>query len=171
MQCHIVKNTLSTLLFLQFCRLVIHDLCLFSRRTYRSFAPGNFFSLKNTLKFYQEDDLEMRRYLEMRIGKVFATFLKGVGLKPLETFLQNTPFSARKLENRVSYKMIVMQNIFQPAHNVWTTLHGRWNDVRTLKRRRNNVVLTSCANWVSIEEQTFEKFEKSDVFRTCRVVY
>ena len=27
----------------------------------------------------------------------------------------------------------------------WTTLCGRWNDVKTLKRRRNNVVLTSCA--------------------------
>ena len=28
------------------------------------------------------------------------------------------------------------------------TLYGRWNDVKTLKRRRNNVVLTSCASWV-----------------------
>ena len=34
----------------------------------------------------------------------------------------------------------------QPAHNIEATLYGRWNDVKTLKRRRNNVVLTSCAD-------------------------
>ena len=32
----------------------------------------------------------------------------------------------------------------KPAHDVRKTLYGRWNDVKTLKRRRNNVVLTSC---------------------------
>ena len=30
------------------------------------------------------------------------------------------------------------------------TLHGCWNDVKTLKRRRNNVVLTSCTNWKNV---------------------
>ena len=34
----------------------------------------------------------------------------------------------------------------QPAHDVWTTLYGRWNDVKTLKWRCNNVVLASCVN-------------------------
>ena len=37
----------------------------------------------------------------------------------------------------------------QLAHDVETTLYGRWNDIKTLKRRRNNIiVLTSCAGWV-----------------------
>ena len=31
----------------------------------------------------------------------------------------------------------------QPAHDVETTLYGRWNDIKTLKRRRENDVLTS----------------------------
>ena len=35
----------------------------------------------------------------------------------------------------------------QLAHDVRTTLYGRWNDVKTLKRRRSNVVLTLCASW------------------------
>ena len=34
----------------------------------------------------------------------------------------------------------------QPTHDVRTTSYGRWNDVKTLKRRRYNVVLTSVAN-------------------------
>ena len=36
--------------------------------------------------------------------------------------------------------------------NVKMTLYGRWNDVKTLQRWRNNVVLTSCASWVCFEE-------------------
>ena len=35
----------------------------------------------------------------------------------------------------------------RPAHDVETTLYGRCNDVKRLKRRRNNVVLTSGAGW------------------------
>ena len=31
-------------------------------------------------------------------------------------------------------------------------LYERWNDVKTLKQYRNNVVLTSCASWVSFQD-------------------
>ena len=36
------------------------------------------------------------------------------------------------------------------AHDVRTTLYSRWNDIKRLKRRRNNAVLTSCVSLVSI---------------------
>ena len=36
----------------------------------------------------------------------------------------------------------------QLAHGVRMTFYERWNDVKTLKRRLNNVVLTSYACWV-----------------------
>ena len=46
----------------------------------------------------------------------------------------------------------------QPAHDVRTTFYRRYNDVKTLKQRRNNVVLTSCAGWV-LEELFFYSSE------------
>ena len=47
----------------------------------------------------------------------------------------------------IIFGMKILLCTFQPAHNVKTTLYGRWNDVKTLKRRPYNVVLTSCAGW------------------------
>ena len=41
-----------------------------------------------------------------------------------------------------NWKDVVTKNT-QPTYDVRTTLHGRWNDVKTLKWRWNNVVLTS----------------------------
>ena len=37
----------------------------------------------------------------------------------------------------------------QLAHDVRTTMYGRWSDVETLKRRRNSVALTSCAGLIA----------------------
>ena len=39
----------------------------------------------------------------------------------------------------------------QPAHDARTTLHGRCNDVKTLKWRCNNVVLALCVGWDSFK--------------------
>ena len=41
----------------------------------------------------------------------------------------------------------------QPMHDVRTTLHGGWNDVKILKRRRNNVFRTSSAGWDNLGVQ------------------
>ena len=38
----------------------------------------------------------------------------------------------------------------QPGHDIKAKLHGRCYDVKTLKKCRNNVVLTSCAGWVPL---------------------
>ena len=38
----------------------------------------------------------------------------------------------------------------QPTHDVKTTLYERCYNVKTIKRRPHNVVLTSCADWVGI---------------------
>ena len=35
------------------------------------------------------------------------------------------------------------------------TLEQRWNDPKTLKRRRNNVIMTLCAGWVYITPSDF----------------
>ena len=35
----------------------------------------------------------------------------------------------------------------QLEHDVITTLYGRWYDIKTLKRRPYNVVMTSCVDW------------------------
>ena len=43
------------------------------------------------------------------------------------------------------------------AHEVRATLHGRWNDVKALKRRRNNVVLMSCAGWANYIQENFNR--------------
>ena len=40
-----------------------------------------------------------------------------------------------------------MKKRTQTAHDVETTLYGRCNDIKTLKWRRNNVILTSCVGW------------------------
>ena len=37
--------------------------------------------------------------------------------------------------------------ISQPIYDVRTTLYGRWNDGKMLKRHRNNVLLTACLGW------------------------
>ena len=38
----------------------------------------------------------------------------------------------------------------QPQHDVKATLYGRCYDVKKFKRRRINVALTSCSDWISI---------------------
>ena len=44
---------------------------------------------------------------------------------------------------------LVGWTIAQHVHEIITTLYGHWSDVKTLKkRRRNNVVTTSYAGWV-----------------------
>ena len=54
------------------------------------------------------------------------------------------------------------QSASQPAHDVRTTLYGRWNDVKTLKRRCNDVVLTSCISWA------FKSSKSLNIFRGGR---
>ena len=44
---------------------------------------------------------------------------------------------------------------YSPAGTQRTTLYGRWNDVKTLKRRLYNVVLTSCVGWDNYTECLF----------------
>ena len=39
-------------------------------------------------------------------------------------------------------------DITQLAHDVKTTLYGRCNDFKTLKRRRNSVILTLWTGWI-----------------------
>ena len=56
----------------------------------------------------------------------------------------------------------------QPAHDVRTTLYGRWNDVKTWKRRLNNVVLTSYEYYSSLfgvqHIDHFERLSKWSMF-------
>ena len=46
--------------------------------------------------------------------------------------------------------------IIQQAHDVRTALYRSWNDVKTLKRRRNNVVLTPCAGWAALHHNRYD---------------
>ena len=49
------------------------------------------------------------------------------------------------MNRRAIFDMLKQNQQIQLAHNVKTTLYGRCNDIKILKKRRNNVVLTSCA--------------------------
>ena len=49
----------------------------------------------------------------------------------------------------------------QSVHDVITTLYGRWNDVKTLKRRRNNIVLTSCF-YLDNEHKHYQNIDQLD---------
>ena len=66
--------------------------------------------------------------------------------------MRNILFADEQFEDFVEF--IFANNFFpykvtqvQQVHDVKTTLYGRCNDVKTLKRRHNNVVLTPYAGW------------------------
>ena len=61
----------------------------------------------------------------------------------------HTLVKQRKIHKRERQSQVILRYDY-PFTQLATTLHRRWNDAKTLKLRRNNVVLTLCASWVSI---------------------
>ena len=70
-------------------------------------------------------------------------------VKRVHSILMENAVNANKpIDNGKFRKQACYTAGTQPAHDVRTTLYGRCYDVKTLKRRPYNVVLTSCAGWV-----------------------
>ena len=70
----------------------------------------------------------------------------------------------RIIDGQVMGGLILFFNT-QPAHDIRTTLYRRCYDVKALKRRRYNVVLTSCAGWASNRPD-----KKSDNISDCDAI-
>ena len=60
-------------------------------------------------------------------------------------FIRNLHFRKNWWLLKKGINILLFSILTQQAHDVRTTLHGRCYDVKTLKWRRYNVVLTSCA--------------------------
>ena len=97
-------------------------------------------NLTSALSFVLQTMEPLGNKTRRQLVTIIPDRLKKIDTPRLETLKTNLQSRGKSHAN-----VFVLYIVTQPEHDISTTLYGRCYDIKTRKRRRYNVVLTSCA--------------------------